>query len=53
MRRNPEKYKSQLFENFKISTKQWIKDVKSGKKTDLEFINWIKDYREKLKVRKV
>ena len=51
VRRNPEKYKSQLFENFKISTRQWISDVKSGKKTDVEFINWLKQYREMLNVK--
>ncbi|MDE6947559.1 MAG: hypothetical protein K2P14_10300, partial [Anaeroplasmataceae bacterium] len=49
VRRNPEKYKTNLFEDFKITTKQWIKDVKSGKKTENEFINYLKNYREKIK----
>lgn len=52
VRRNPEKYKSKLFEDFKRDTRQWIEDVKKGRKASSEFIQWLKQYREKLHIKK-
>lgn len=53
VRRSPEKYKSELFEDFKQTTKQWIEDVKKGRKASSEFIQWLKQYREKLHIKKI
>lgn len=53
VRRSPEKYKSKLFEDFKQDTKQWIEDVKKGRKTSSEFIQWLKQYREKLHIKEI
>ena len=48
VRRNPDKYKSELFEDFKNSAKQWIKDITKDEKTPEDFIRWLKEYREDL-----
>lgn len=48
VKRTPEKYNSKLFEDFKQDTRQWIEDVKKERKAPSEFIQWLKQYREKL-----
>jgi|GEM_PF-1513370 hypothetical protein len=40
--KNIPKY-AQAFENFKVQSKQWKNDVKSGKKTEVEFIEWLNE----------
>lgn len=52
VRRSPKKYKSKLFEDFKHDTRQWIENVKKGEKTSDEFIQWLKQYREGLRIEK-
>ncbi len=37
----------QSFENYKIQAKQWKQDVKEGKKTETEYIEWLKAVKEK------
>ena len=51
VRRNPKKYESELFKDFKQDTRQWIEDVKNGEKASSEFIQWLKQYREKLHIK--
>ena len=48
VRRNPDitEYKSN-FEEYKTRSKQWKKDVKEGKKTEAEYIEWLKAEKEK------
>lgn len=50
VRRNPKKYKSKLFEDFKRDTRQWIEKIKNDEKTQDEFIQWLKQYRDGLRV---
>ena len=40
--KNISKY-AQAFENFKIQSKRWKNDVKSGNKTEAEFIEWLNE----------
>ena len=48
LRRHPELeiYKTD-FENFKIASKEWKKKVKNGIATENEYLQWLKDVKEK------
>lgn len=47
-KRNPDiKEYRKNFEEYKIQSKQWKKDVKQGKKTEAEYIEWLKAEKEK------
>ena len=50
VRRNQEKYKSKLFEDFKRDSREWVEKVKKEEKTQDEFIQWLKRYRENINV---
>jgi len=50
VRHSPQKYNSPMFKNFQTISSQWINDVKSGKKTGNDFIEWLKNYRKSIKV---
>ena len=48
VKRNPDidNYRKD-FENYKIQSKEWKKEVKAGSKTNEEYIQWLKDIKEK------
>lgn len=47
-KRNPDIYSYQIdFENYKRQSKQWKSDVKSGLKTEEEYLDWLKSVRKR------
>lgn len=47
-KRNPDIYSYQIdFENYKIQSKQWKSDVKSGLKTEEEYLDWLKSAKKR------
>ena len=47
-KRHPEiKEYSDAFEAYKVHSKQWKKDVKEGKKTEADYIEWLKSVKKK------
>ena len=47
-KRNPDIYSYQIdFENYKIQSQQWKSDVKSGLKTEEEYLDWLKSVRKR------